>query len=221
MLHGARRRSRTGGCMRKLYIPLSYMLWTGLGGNYMKGHRLRLNECYSDTTRAICDTHLCTEGATCVTPQSHQSVAHDLRNGVSGRQRHPYRVCVRRRARPLYSFISSTGVWGGRRSSMLSASAARRRSEARAALAACCSRRSSRTWLGSGQGHGFGPEIGQFGFAFGFAFGFGVGKGLMPAEARGQARGHLLLGGEHLEHVLRLCYPRVEHVLLLRQAGWR
>ena len=75
--------------------------------------------------------------------------------------------------------------------------------------------------VGFGSGSWFGPEIGQFGFAFGFAFGFGVGKGLMPAEARGQARGHLLLGGEHLEHVLRLCYPRVEHVLLLRQAGWR
>ena len=140
---------------------LSYMLWTGLGGNYMKGHRwVELNECYSDTTRAICDTNFCTEGATCVTPQSHQSVAHDLRNGVSGRQRHPYRVCVRRRARPLYSFISSTGVWGGRRSSMLSASAARRRSEARAALAACCSRRSSRTWLGFGSGSWFGSEFG-------------------------------------------------------------
>mmetsp|Transcript_64573 Transcript_64573/g.155774 ORF Transcript_64573/g.155774 Transcript_64573/m.155774 type:complete len:211 (+) Transcript_64573:11-643(+) len=38
----------------------------------------------------------------------------------------------------------------------------------------------------------------------------GVSGLLLPAQLE-----DLLLGGEHLEHVLRLCYPRVEHVLLL------
>ena len=64
-------------------------VWTGWGQllarscirSQVRGSRgsmccwCELKECYSDTTRTVCDTNLSTEGATGVTPQSHQSVS--------------------------------------------------------------------------------------------------------------------------------------------------